>query len=152
MAEPRVTTPSMAGTPGEQAVFVYGSLKRDQPNHHWLEGSSCWGQAQLAGVALYDLGPFPMAVAVAPGAGATPLLQGELYGVDGATLARLDRLEGSPRLFQRHWLVLLDGSSAWIYLGRASQVRHSAPISTGRWQGPSQPRWRRPETRLERMR
>ncbi len=126
-------------------VFVYGSLKRDQPNHHWLAGAAWLGEACLDGVQLFDLGPFPMAVAMAPSLPGGSPLRGELYRVDGATLQRLDQLEGAPRLFRRHWLPLCDGRSAWTYLGRAAQVRHAPPLPSGHWEGPRQARWRRPE-------
>ena len=126
-------------------VFVYGSLKRDQPNHPWLAGATALGEARLHGVQLFDLGPFPMAVAMPPSLQHDHPLRGELYRVDGATLHRLDRLEGAPRLFQRHWLSLSDGRTAWVYLGRASQVRHVPQIASGLWTGARLARWRRPE-------
>jgi gamma-glutamylcyclotransferase (GGCT)/AIG2-like uncharacterized protein YtfP len=133
--------------PGQESstVFVYGSLKRGQPNHHWLAGAPWLGEGRLDGVQLFDLGPFPMAVALPPSQQACDLLRGELYQVDGVTLTQLDRLEGAPRLFQRHWLGLNDGRSAWVYLGRARQVRHAPPIPSGLWTGPRLARWRRPE-------
>jgi gamma-glutamylcyclotransferase (GGCT)/AIG2-like uncharacterized protein YtfP len=117
-------------------VFVYGSLKRGQRAHHLLEGLPWLGQAWLPGACLHDLGPFPMAVL---GEGR---IQGELYGVGEADLAALDRYEGAPRLYQRHWLSLEDGRGAWVYLGRPHQVRHVAPLASGCWLGPSgrQPR------------
>ena len=131
--------------PGSSMVFVYGSLKRDQPNHHWLAGAAWLGEASLEGVQLFDLGPFPMAVALPPSQQACDPLRGELYWVNGSTLDRLDQLEGAPRLFQRHWMPLNDGRSAWVYLGRARQVRHAPQILSGHWMGPRLARWRRPE-------
>jgi gamma-glutamylcyclotransferase (GGCT)/AIG2-like uncharacterized protein YtfP len=137
----------MAGA-SRTTVFVYGSLKRDQPNHHWLAGATGLGEGQLEGVQLFDLGPFPMAVLHA-GGGSSPgskALQGELYRVDAPTLERLDRLEGHPRLFERHWLRLGDGRCAWVYLGRPAQVRHAPLIAHGQWCGPRHPRWQRSES------
>jgi gamma-glutamylcyclotransferase (GGCT)/AIG2-like uncharacterized protein YtfP len=118
-------------------LFVYGSLKRGQRAHHLLQGLPWLGQAWLPGACLHDLGPFPMAVL---GEGS---IQGELYGVSEADLAALDRFEGAPRLYQRHWLNLEDGRSAWVYLGRPHQVRHVAPLASGCWLGPSVPKPRR---------
>ena len=145
--------------PERSRVFVYGSLKRGQPNHHWLAGAPWLGEARLDSVQLFDLGPFPMAVGIAVELGvelgvaltrSTPNgqhpLHGELYRVDGATLDRLDRLEGAPRLFERHWLPLSDGANAWVYLGRAAQVRHASRIHSGHWDGPRLARWRRQES------
>jgi gamma-glutamylcyclotransferase (GGCT)/AIG2-like uncharacterized protein YtfP len=110
-----------------QLVFVYGTLKRGETNHHWLEGA-CWqGEAELRGVVLHDLGPFPMAVI---GDGSA---QGEVYAVDDRGLARLDELEGYPRLYDRQRLRLSDGRTAWVYLGRAQQVRHAPELAHGLW-------------------
>jgi gamma-glutamylcyclotransferase (GGCT)/AIG2-like uncharacterized protein YtfP len=113
-------------------VFVYGSLKRGQSEHRQLEGSPCCGAAQLRGLALYDLGPFPMAIACdEPQA----LLHGELYQLDGEQLARLDRFEGTPRLYERQQRTLADGRLVWVYVGRARQVRHVPRLSGGVWHG-----------------
>lgn len=154
MAESEASTSIITGQGGGMAelgttsVFVYGSLKWGQPNHHWLAGATELGDGQLEGVQLFDLGPFPMAVR-APDGSSSPgskALQGELYQVDAPTLERLDRLEGSPRLFERHWLRLRDGCCAWVYLGRPAQVRQSPLITNGHWSGPRHPRWLRSES------
>ena len=123
-------------------VFVYGTLRRGQRNHGQMQGCRWLGEAELPGLALYDLGPFPMAVpcddvaadpdAVA-GATATPALQGELYGVSAQQLAALDRFEGVPRLYERQARRLADGRLVWVYVGRAHQVRHVKRIPSGRW-------------------
>ncbi|MCT0207546.1 gamma-glutamylcyclotransferase [Synechococcus sp. CS-1332] len=112
-------------------VFVYGTLKRGHGNHHWLAGAPFQGDVELTGVVLHDLGPFPMAVT---GEGT---VRGEVYAVDAAGLARLDRLEGYPRLYDRRPLPLADGRRAWVYLGRAHQVRHVSAIADGCWLGPA---------------
>jgi len=114
-----------------ELVFVYGTLKRGHGNHHWLLEAPFLGEAVLPDVVLHDLGPFPMAV---PGEG---LVRGEVYGVDAAGLARLDRLEGYPRLYDRRPLALADGRHAWVYLGRPHQVRHVSAIADGCWRGPA---------------
>ena len=110
-----------------QLVFVYGTLKRGEKNHHWLEGASWQGEAELSGVLLHDLGPFPMAVI---GEGTAI---GEVYAVEEYGLARLDELEGYPRLYDRQMLSLNDGRRAWVYLGRPRQVRHAPLVVGGSW-------------------
>jgi gamma-glutamylcyclotransferase (GGCT)/AIG2-like uncharacterized protein YtfP len=123
-----------------ELVFVYGSLKRGQVNHHVLASSRFEGDGRAAGLVLHDLGPFPMAIAAPPAAhgdseaGACPSsIEGEVFAVDGETLQQLDRLEGVPRLYQRHRQQLLDGRWAWIYLGKPQQVRHVPALASGRW-------------------
>jgi len=112
-------------------VFVYGTLKRGEKNHHWLEGASFQGKAELNGVVLHDLGPFPMAVV---GEGTAI---GEVYAVEGSGVARLDELEGYPRLYDRQVLSLCDGRRAWVYLGRPHQVRHALVVAGGPWRANS---------------
>lgn len=116
-----------------QLVFVYGTLLRGEANHHWLQGAACLGEASLQGLVLHNLGPFPMATA---GDG---LCHGEIYAVDGAGLARLDQLEGVPRLYRRERWALDDGRWVWVYLGTARQVRHSPRLPHGRWREASTP-------------
>lgn len=110
-------------------VVVYGTLKRGQVNHHWLDGVACHGRVRLENLVLHDLGPFPMAV---PGQG---VVVGELYQVDAPLLASLDRLEGVPRLYQRWRCRPPGGPWSWVYLGRPYQVRHSPVLVDGCWPG-----------------
>lgn len=117
-------------------VFVYGTLQRGEVNHAQMAGCRWLGQAELRGLALYDLGPFPMAV---PTADAGSRLHGELYAVNAEQLARLDRFEGAPRLYERQRHRLSDGRAVWVYVGRPRQVRHVRRLPSGRWRGtPSQ--------------
>lgn len=111
----------------ETPLFVYGTLRRGQPNHARLQGARWLGQASLEGACLYDLGPFPMAIA------AEGVVFGEVYAVALAALPLLDAFEGCPRLYERHWLALADGRQAWVYLGRVRQVRHSCRLPAGVW-------------------
>jgi gamma-glutamylcyclotransferase (GGCT)/AIG2-like uncharacterized protein YtfP len=111
-------------------VFVYGTLMRGMANHRQLAGLACQGTAELAGFALYDLGPFPMAIASGD---PQQRLHGELYAVPPAQLQALDRFEGAPRLYQRKRHRLADGRRVWLYVGQPRQVRHVAVIPSGRW-------------------
>lgn len=139
MVEPAIAADSAVQPPLE-LVFVYGSLKRGMANHHHLAGATFVGSALLGGLSLFDLGPFPMAVASADPAA---VLQGEVYGVGTGLLAGLDRFEGAPRLYKRQRHHLGDGRLVWVYVGRSRQVRHAQRISSGSWSGP---RLREPPT------
>jgi gamma-glutamylcyclotransferase (GGCT)/AIG2-like uncharacterized protein YtfP len=68
-------------------VFVYGTLKKGEGNHHLLENSECLGEGYVKGM-LCNIHGLP---ALVEGNNDVP---GELYSVDGDTLERLDRLEG----------------------------------------------------------
>ena len=119
-------------------VFVYGSLKRGQSAHRQLGGIPCSGEAQLSGLALYDLGPYPMAVASDD---PQAVLHGELYQLDAQQLSRLDRFEGAPRLYERQRRHLADGRLVWVYVGRPPQVRHVQRIRSGIWRGRDLAAW-----------
>lgn len=109
-------------------VFVYGTLLAGEPNHYVLAGAAFLGPARTApGFELFDLGPFP---ALVPG-GATAV-DGELYEVDDAGLARLDRLEGYPDLYDRYHIPLAAGM-AIAYLMRPDQVAGQPRVVSGRW-------------------
>jgi gamma-glutamylcyclotransferase (GGCT)/AIG2-like uncharacterized protein YtfP len=79
-------------------VFVYGTLLAGEPNHRVLAGARLVANARTEpAFELRDLGPFPGLVS--SGAHA---VAGEVYEVDEATLAALDRLEGHrPRRRRR---------------------------------------------------
>ena len=143
--------------PAMDLVFVYGSLKRGQANHHLLTTARFEGEARAAGLVLHDLGPFPMAIAAdqspagdtrttigqdmsamgmdaaTSAAAQSDSIEGEVFAVDGETLAQLDRIEGVPRLYQRLLWPLQDGRLAWLYLGQPRQVRHVQALPAGRW-------------------
>lgn len=111
-------------------VFVYGTLKRGQSNHHALGGADFLGRARLHGAAVHDLGRYPMAV-LTPGR--PGVIHGELYQVDAASLARLDQLEGYPHLYDRQRVCLSNGREAWIYVGSPEQVEGCGPVPYGDW-------------------
>jgi gamma-glutamylcyclotransferase (GGCT)/AIG2-like uncharacterized protein YtfP len=113
-------------------VAVYGSLKRGESNHHWLGDAPYGGCVDLAGLQLYDLGPYPMAVASGL---PSDRVQVELYAVSAQQLAQLDRLEDHPRDYQRRLLRLDDGREAWVYLGRLAQVHGYPRLEQGHWSG-----------------
>lgn len=81
--------------PENPPLFVYGTLKRGYPLHHWLaggedSGSTYLGFAVLRGWTLYSAGRFPLAV---PEQGRS--IYGEVWQVHPARYALLDRLEGA---------------------------------------------------------
>jgi len=80
-------------------VFVYGSLMTGLHNHHYLAEARRSGEATIAAgkFAMISLGAFPGLILDPQGA----TVPGELYDVDGDTLAELDRLEGHPRCYRR---------------------------------------------------
>jgi gamma-glutamylcyclotransferase (GGCT)/AIG2-like uncharacterized protein YtfP len=118
-------------------VFVYGSLRQGRSNHEQMRGCRWQGNASLPGFALYDLGPFPMAVASQD---PRSRLWGEVYAVPLQQLVLLDRFEGVPRLYERIERTLEDGRPVWVYVGRPRQVRYARRLPEGEWPGRQTPR------------
>ncbi len=73
-------------------LFIYGTLKRGQKSHHFLEGQEFLGEATTMPLyRLYHLGWHPGMVLDADNG---MDIKGELWAVDDETLARLDEYEG----------------------------------------------------------
>jgi len=81
------------------AIFVYGTLKRGQRNHHFLNNQKFLGDAQTEPrYRLYDAGRHP-ALVDDPQNGIA--VQGEVWQVSEETLQKLDEYEGMPDYFSR---------------------------------------------------
>lgn len=80
-------------------VFVYGTLLYGERNHRLLRDATCLGTAEATGFRLVV--PmhccYPVAVPDIDGC----IIEGELWEVTLPELARLDRFEGCPTLYQR---------------------------------------------------
>lgn len=81
-------------------VFVYGTLRAGGRLHGHMrhEGIEYVGAGRVRGFVMYDVGSFP---AVEPTPYTGSMVRGEVYEVDEPGLARLDRVEGVPRMYQR---------------------------------------------------
>ena len=81
-------------------IFVYGTLKKDFHNHHYLEdaeficGATTKEKYPMVNVEEY----FPYLINKK---GIGYHIKGELYKIDEAVLSMLDILEGYPELFMR---------------------------------------------------
>lgn len=111
-----------------EALFVYGTLKQGQANHHWLAGrpvQSAWAP----GLVLHQGPGYPFA---ALGGG---VVKGELVLVEPALLRKLDVFEGCPQDYQRvrRSVTLAPGVAcqAWVYL--ASQQPITPQLPSGEW-------------------
>jgi gamma-glutamylcyclotransferase (GGCT)/AIG2-like uncharacterized protein YtfP len=128
--------------PAMTLVFVYGSLMRGFHNYRLLvRGNAHYlGRAETRPeYSLIDLGPFPGLIE-----SGTTRVRGEVYDVDGPTLAHLDRLEGHPKFYQRkhvalarrpHQLRLPEAASrvVWAYFLPNEEYGHRPLIMTGDW-------------------
>ena len=110
-------------------VFVYGTLLFGERNHRHLVGARLVGEVRTQpAFQLHDLGAYPGLIA-----GGEHAIVGEVYAVDEATLAALDRLEGTPDFYRRVSIVLVDGTSAETYLLTPEQVAGHPVIASGSW-------------------
>jgi len=105
----------------EYLVFVYGTLKKNEPNHDMYLSTSKFVTAANS------IQKFPLVIAskynvpfAIDQAGLGNKLKGEIFSVNEATLAELDKLENHPILYERQLLdfEVDDGTcqKAWIYL------------------------------------
>ncbi|XP_052843653.1 putative gamma-glutamylcyclotransferase CG2811 [Drosophila gunungcola] len=108
-------------------VFVYGTLKRGEPNHHWLTKKEN-GQARFLGRGK-TAAKFPLVVGTRynipfllarPGEGNH--IEGEIYEVDVAMFGKLDQLEDYPQYYDREEQAILteqnENIQCWVYLIR----------------------------------
>ncbi len=68
---------------------------------------------------MVDLGDYPAVLD-----DAVSEIVGEVWEVDQASLARLDELEGYPRLYTRRVVELRSGNNAWMYILRGAPQDH----------------------------
>lgn len=109
-------------------VFVYGTLQGSEPNHRMMAGARFVREARTAPLfTLLDLGPFP-----ALREGGSTAVRGEVYEVTPEHLARLDRFEGVPRLYERAEFRLDRDDVAEAYVQRGP-ARTGALIASGDW-------------------
>ena len=119
-------------------IFVYGTLKHGHPNSYLLKNSTYIGKATtIDKFCMYDLGAFP-AVADVP---KISKIEGEVYDIDRATLANLDRLEGYPNLYTRTLINVKTEKgvvAAIVYVasgGTLKAIQKRAKILNGIWGG-----------------
>jgi gamma-glutamylaminecyclotransferase len=111
-------------------LFLYGTLKRGEKSHRLMAGQRFVGAAATEPrYRLHDLGPYPGLVADAAGVA----VAGELWEVDAAGLAELDRFEGVPDLFIRE-PVAVQGAA-----GPVEAYLYARPIPPGARCGSSWP-------------
>nr|XP_016930213.1 putative gamma-glutamylcyclotransferase CG2811 [Drosophila suzukii] len=109
-------------------VFVYGTLKRQEPNHHWLTKKEN-GQARFLGRGKTAV-KFPPVVGTRynipfllarPGEGNH--IEGEVYEVDQAMFSKLDELEDYPAYYDREEQAIVTEQNetihCWLYLIRS---------------------------------
>jgi gamma-glutamylcyclotransferase (GGCT)/AIG2-like uncharacterized protein YtfP len=90
---------------GDQLVFVYGTLKRGERNHAFLEGQTFRGNARTApGFRLISLGEYP---GIIPDSNDRAGVAGEVWSIDETCLARLDEFEGVAEGLYRRERILL---------------------------------------------
>ena len=110
-------------------VFVYGTLRQGEVNHHLLSGAEfCGKHVTRARYKMLHLGAYPGVVE-----GGSTAIVGEIYRVDRKRFVQLDRLEAYPSLYNRK-LIPSPWGRAWIYLYRGNRSQR-ALIASGDWMG-----------------
>ena len=110
-------------------LFVYGSLRRGERNHSFLNGARFLGRASTR--PLYTLRHSGLTPGMADNG--VQRVAGELYDLDAAHLTRLDRLGGVPGLYVRKLVQLQDGSFAEAYFMPEAHARCYPEVASGDW-------------------
>jgi gamma-glutamylcyclotransferase (GGCT)/AIG2-like uncharacterized protein YtfP len=110
-------------------IFVYGTLRRGEPNHRCLEGARFVREARtLPLYRLIDLGGCP---ALKPHG--TTAVVGEIWDLDDRVLARCDRLEGHPDLYLRTPIAVEGGGEVESYVFPSTRRPSAREITSGDW-------------------
>lgn len=112
-------------------VFVYGTLKRQRGNHHWMEDArgTYMGDGTLTGYTMHNLGFYPGLVP-----GGSGLVLGEVYSVPSDRMHILDQLEGAPRFYHQENVTLDGGTPAVVYVLTDPERYAARPVvPEGRW-------------------
>ena len=117
-------------------VFVYGTLKKGQGNHHVMTDAKALLIDTTETVDEYvmlNFTAYPGVVEATKFSGATPTtIKGEVYEVP--SLDSLDSLEGYPHLYYREEIELKDGIIAWMYLyNLLGDGEALSTVSGGEW-------------------
>src|SRR5687768_6262063 len=109
-------------------VFVYGTLMQGEHHHDEMKGAHFLGLTETQPeYELVQLDYYPAIVR-----GGSLRIIGELYDVDDAILARLDKLEEVPLYYVRERITLADGSQADTYVLPRERLGGAAlPIPSG---------------------
>ncbi|MBP1909109.1 gamma-glutamylcyclotransferase family protein [Methanolobus bombayensis] len=114
-------------------IFVYGTLKKGDPNHKLLKGSSFVCSTQTAGnYVMIDLGAFP-GVLKPEDISQMPVsaIMGEVYDISEQTLKELDYYEGD--WYYREKIRLKNGLSALMYFLKKIPPLNYQIITEGHW-------------------
>ena len=94
-------------------LFVYGTLKRGEPNHFRMADQELLSEAITAPrYRVIDLGPHPGLVRDAAKGLA---VQGEVFAVTDRCLAELDEFEGDAGAFVRELIEVSGYEQVWAY-------------------------------------
>lgn len=107
-------------------VWVYGTLRQGEDNHHLLADCAFIGKWWSPTIfTLLDLGEYPGVI------DGRQAVLGEIYVVDEATLARLDALEEVPDEYRHGRLYTRWGEA--LYYHYQGPVLSGHPIVSGDW-------------------
>jgi|HubBroStandDraft_5_1064220.scaffolds.fasta_scaffold71308_1 gamma-glutamylaminecyclotransferase len=108
-------------------IFVYGTLKRGCRNHSVFQSAEFVSEAWTEpGFRMVHCGAYPGMVRAEQGESVC----GELYRVDAALLAALDRFEDAPNEYERVTIRLSDGAEAqaYLYRGETAHLAECGPV------------------------
>lgn len=111
-------------------LFVYGTLKRGERNHHIMQHAINHGCYHTASnYLLVELGSYPGMIEKSYEGQS---IQGELFEIPCSLLDELNKIEEAPNLFYLEPITLANGSKAIAYLYKQS-TKGAKILSKGIW-------------------
>ena len=112
-------------------VFVYGTLMKNERNHHLINDDDFVDAAKLENYYMFNLGTYP---GISKGEGN---ILGEVYSVDEITLKRLDYLEDEGTLYKKVKVnVILSNNtviSAYAYVYILNKIENKFNYNVYKW-------------------
>lgn len=125
-------------TQDTNSVFVYGTLKRGFPNHHYMQGARFLGMARTVEAWPLVIGNQWYSPYLLPERGVGHRVAGELWEVPATMMPALDELESThlPNGYRRERIAVApeDGTAprdVWVYFRERRHITtiHSAPLA-----------------------
>ena len=122
-------------------IFVYGTLKKHQPNFAIIKSGIFCGVGRLDKsyeLRMVSMGSFP--ALIPSGKNSPQEISGEIWSVDDESFKNVDCLEGYPTFYEREQFTILDSAdkkhTCWAYfIPDELSTKELTSVDNGTWYG-----------------
>ena len=122
-------------------IFVYGTLKKHQPNFAIIKSGVFCGVGRLPksnNFRMVSMGSFPALIQA--GNNTPQEINGEIWDVDDESFKNVDYLEGYPSFYEREQFTILDSAdrehTCWAYfIPDELSTKELTSVDNGTWYG-----------------